>query len=71
MLRVDVQAAQVGTDRLTQGAGPARLTGAPNRRALRPLGDVVYLMPPYILTPEEVTLMTQTAIGGIEQAVRD
>jgi adenosylmethionine-8-amino-7-oxononanoate aminotransferase len=38
---------------------------------LRPLGDVVYLMPPYILTPEEVTLMTQTAVAGIEQAVRD
>jgi len=38
---------------------------------LRPLGDVVYLMPPYILTPEEVKLMTETAIAGIEQAVRD
>lgn len=38
---------------------------------LRPLGDVIYLMPPYILTGEEVKLMTQTAIAGIEQAVRD
>jgi adenosylmethionine-8-amino-7-oxononanoate aminotransferase len=38
---------------------------------LRPLGDVVYLMPPYILTPEEVKLMTETAVAGIEQAVRD
>jgi adenosylmethionine---8-amino-7-oxononanoate aminotransferase len=38
---------------------------------LRPLGDVIYLMPPYILTGEETKLMTQTAIAGIEQAVRD
>jgi len=38
---------------------------------LRPLGDVVYLMPPYILSAEEVKLMTQTAVAGIEQAVRD
>jgi adenosylmethionine-8-amino-7-oxononanoate aminotransferase len=38
---------------------------------LRPLGDVIYMMPPYILNGEEVKLMTQTAIAGIEQAVRD
>jgi len=37
---------------------------------LRPLGDVVYLMPPYILDAEEVKLMTQTAIKGIELAVQ-
>ena len=36
---------------------------------LRPLGDVIYLMPPYILSVEEVKLMTQTAVKGIEQAV--
>jgi adenosylmethionine---8-amino-7-oxononanoate aminotransferase len=37
---------------------------------LRPLGDVVYFMPPYILTGEEVKLMSQTAIEGIERAVQ-
>jgi adenosylmethionine-8-amino-7-oxononanoate aminotransferase len=37
---------------------------------LRPLGDVIYLMPPYILSGEEVKLMTQTAIQGIVQAVQ-
>jgi adenosylmethionine-8-amino-7-oxononanoate aminotransferase len=37
---------------------------------LRPLGDVIYFMPPYILTGEEVKLMSQTAIEGIEQAVK-
>jgi adenosylmethionine-8-amino-7-oxononanoate aminotransferase len=38
---------------------------------LRPLGDVIYFMPPYILSGEEVKLMSQTAVEGIEQAVRD
>jgi adenosylmethionine-8-amino-7-oxononanoate aminotransferase len=37
---------------------------------LRPLGDVIYFMPPYILTGEEVKLMSQTAIEGIERAVK-
>ena len=37
---------------------------------LRPLGDVIYFMPPYILTGEDVKLMSQTAIEGIEQAVK-
>ncbi len=38
---------------------------------LRPLGNVVYLMPPYVVTDEEIALMCQTAIDGIEQATRD
>ena len=38
---------------------------------LRPLGDVVYFMPPYILTGEEVKLMSQTAIAAINEAVRE
>lgn len=35
---------------------------------LRPLGDVVYLMPPYIISAEEVALMCQTAIDSINHA---
>ncbi len=38
---------------------------------LRPLGDVIYFMPPYILTGQEVKLMSQTAIAAINEAVRD
>jgi adenosylmethionine---8-amino-7-oxononanoate aminotransferase len=38
---------------------------------LRPLGDVVYFMPPYILSGEEAKLMTQTAMAAINEAVRD
>jgi adenosylmethionine---8-amino-7-oxononanoate aminotransferase len=37
---------------------------------LRPLGDVIYFMPPYILTGEDVKLMSQTAIAAINEAVR-
>ena len=38
---------------------------------LRPLGDVVYFMPPYVVTEDELRLMVQTALQGIEHAVRD
>lgn len=37
---------------------------------LRPLGNVVYLMPPYVITDEEIALMCQTAIDGIDHATR-
>ena len=36
---------------------------------LRPLGDVVYFMPPYVITPAEIDLMVDTAIVGIERAI--
>ena len=35
---------------------------------LRPLGDVIYFMPPYVVTPEEIDLMIDVAAEGIEQA---
>jgi adenosylmethionine---8-amino-7-oxononanoate aminotransferase len=37
---------------------------------LRPLGNVVYFMPPYVLDQEEIALMTRTAIEGIHLATR-
>jgi adenosylmethionine-8-amino-7-oxononanoate aminotransferase len=36
---------------------------------LRPLGNVVYFMPPYVITEEHVHMMTQAAWAGIEHAV--
>jgi adenosylmethionine-8-amino-7-oxononanoate aminotransferase len=37
---------------------------------LRPLGNVVYFMPPYVVTPDEIDLVVQTAIAGIDRAAR-
>lgn len=36
---------------------------------LRPLGDVVYFIPPYVITPEEIDAMVDAAIAGIDAAV--
>ncbi|MBO9663882.1 MAG: adenosylmethionine--8-amino-7-oxononanoate transaminase [Dokdonella sp.] len=36
---------------------------------LRPLGNVVYFMPPYCITPEEINFMVEVAAEGIERAV--
>ncbi len=38
---------------------------------LRPLGDVVYFMPPYVITPEEIDFLADVAWEGIERATRD
>ena len=35
---------------------------------LRPLGDVVYFMPPYVIEPDEIDNMVDVAITGIEHA---
>ncbi len=36
---------------------------------LRPLGNVVYFMPPFCVTPEEIDLMVDVAIEGIGKAI--
>jgi adenosylmethionine-8-amino-7-oxononanoate aminotransferase len=36
---------------------------------LRPLGNVVYFMPPYCITPDEIDFMVEVAIESIERAV--
>ena len=38
---------------------------------LRPLGHVVYFMPPYVVDEEDIALLARTAIDGIELATRD
>ncbi len=35
---------------------------------LRPIDDVVYFMPPYVITPAEIDLMVEVAREGIERA---
>jgi len=37
---------------------------------LRPLGNVIYFMPPYVITEEEIGLMARTAIDGIHLATK-
>ena len=38
---------------------------------LRPLGDVIYFMPPYVITEEEIHKMVDVATKGIELATRN
>jgi adenosylmethionine-8-amino-7-oxononanoate aminotransferase len=38
---------------------------------LRPVGNVVYFMPPYIITEDEIKTLAQVAWGGIELATAD
>jgi adenosylmethionine-8-amino-7-oxononanoate aminotransferase len=42
--------------------------GLTNGALLRPLGDVVYFMPPYVITPEEIDLLADIAWEGINKA---
>ena len=37
---------------------------------MRPLGNVVYWMPPYVISPEEVRLLGEVAAEGIDKATR-
>jgi adenosylmethionine-8-amino-7-oxononanoate aminotransferase len=43
--------------------------GLENEMLLRPLGNVVYFMPPFCITEEEIDRMVAVAIEGIERAV--
>ena len=36
---------------------------------LRPLGDVIYFMPPYVIAPDEIDFMVNVAVDGIAHAV--
>ena len=38
---------------------------------LRPIGNVVYFMPPYVITPEEIDLIVSVAREGLELATCD
>ena len=42
-----------------------------NRALLRPLGDVIYFMPPYVINEEEIALLGKVAVDGIRRASAD
>ena len=37
---------------------------------LRPLGSVVYFLPPYVITPEQIDFLAEVASEGIDLATR-
>ena len=45
--------------------------GLDNGVLLRPLGNVVYFMPPYVITPEQIDRLAAVAWQGIQRAVTD
>jgi adenosylmethionine-8-amino-7-oxononanoate aminotransferase len=48
----------------------AYLHGIDQGLLLRPLGDVIYFMPPYVISEDEIDLMVDVATTAIEAAVR-
>ena len=42
--------------------------GLENNVLLRPLGNVIYFMPPYVITPEEIKMLTDVTWQGIQLA---
>ncbi len=49
---------------------PVYMHGLKNECLLRPLGNVVYLMPPYVITPDEIQHLARIATEGIELATK-
>ncbi len=46
------------------------LHGLKNECLLRPLGNVVYLVPPYVITPDQIEHLAKIATAGIELATK-
>lgn len=44
--------------------------GLKNGILLRPLGNAVYFMPPYVITTDEIDTMAKVAIDGIHLATK-
>jgi len=45
--------------------------GLQHEALLRPIGNVVYFMPPYVITPEQIDSLVETARDGIVRATCD
>jgi hypothetical protein len=58
----------------TVGGGRGRIVyvhGLSRGVLLRPLGDVIYFMPPYVITEDEIRLTAEVVTGGIERAAAE
>ena len=69
-----VELVQDKTKRLPFPAGERRglrayLHALPRGVLLRPLGDILYFMPPYVITPDEIDFMVDIAVAAIAHAV--
>ena len=74
-----ILAMEMVRDRATRAAYPWQerrgLTvyrhGLDNGVLLRPLGNVVYFMPPYVITEDQIEHLAETAWDGIQIATAD
>ncbi|MEO7067873.1 MAG: adenosylmethionine--8-amino-7-oxononanoate transaminase [Rhodanobacter sp.] len=74
-----IAAVELVADKATRRPYPAAerrglrvyLHGLHHGALLRPIGNVVYFMPPYIITEQEIDLLVDIAMTGIELAVAD
>ena len=72
-----IAAVELVADKRTRTPWPATerrgmrvyLHGLEHRALLRPLGNVVYFMPPYVVTTGEIDQLVDVAVAGIERAV--
>ncbi|MCE5234315.1 MAG: adenosylmethionine--8-amino-7-oxononanoate transaminase [Mizugakiibacter sp.] len=72
-----IAAVELVQDKATRTPWPAHerrglrvyLHGLDHGALLRPLGNVVYFMPPYVITEDEIDFMVGVATQGIERAV--
>jgi adenosylmethionine-8-amino-7-oxononanoate aminotransferase len=73
-----IAAVELVRDKATRDPFPAEerrglrvyLHGLQHGALLRPLGNVVYFMPPYVVTEYEIDHLVDVALRGIEQALR-
>ena len=74
-----IAAVELVRDKATRAAYPSDerrglrvyLHGLDHGALLRPLGNVVYFMPPYVVSTDELDHLVDVAIAGIERAVKD
>ena len=48
----------------------AYMYGLKNNVLIRPLGNVIYFMPPYVITPKEIDKVIEVIEGSINEATK-